>query len=382
MSGKFSAGAAIFFLSLITGVMQAQTVNATVCEIIKDPQSFNGKMVQVQGTVRAGLDQFILVGNDCGRGSSGIWLTYPEGTKGKAGAAVVLELQAASNFSGSVETPTRTAVTLDKNKDFKQFDTLLSTPYKNAGPCMGCVKYEVNATIVGRLDGTIASIQRDGTGKITQVSGFGHLNLYSARLVIQSVSSVAPVEIDYAKSTKNLSLSAYDDSSSGDAISVMKQASKNYGENSSVGAQIATAAEAYGKPREENGVLIGFTTNEYSPQSDGKSTSSSPDGVIYNCHFDASRLKGAFQAIALAYAGSLINDLRSKDVKVATETITILQSKALNVGLLTAIAMGMKTFVLPGGTVYWNSSWSQKDSVPMMQKAVTNYLADQEVLTR
>ena len=66
----------------------------------------------------------------------------------------MFRLQPAHNFAGTYTAPTRTPVTLDKSKDFKQFDSLLSqTHNKGAGMCLGCARYEVTATLVGRLDG-------------------------------------------------------------------------------------------------------------------------------------------------------------------------------------------------------------------------------------
>lgn len=179
--------------------LHAQAVDTTVCDILKNPQSFNGKTVRIKGTVAAGFDQFIVKGPDCGQQVDAIWLAYPEGTKSKSGAAAMLQLQPARNFGGTVTAPVRTPVSLDKNKDFKQFDSLLSTPYKGDATCLGCVKYEVNATLVGRLDGTVAGLKRDSAGKIVSISGFGNLNAYSARLVLESVSDVTAQEIDYSK---------------------------------------------------------------------------------------------------------------------------------------------------------------------------------------
>ncbi len=45
-----------------------------------------------------------------------------------------------------VESTNRVPVTLDKNKDFKDFDNYLSSPAKISGICLGCVKYSVSAT--------------------------------------------------------------------------------------------------------------------------------------------------------------------------------------------------------------------------------------------
>jgi len=71
----------------------------------------------------------------------------------------------------------RTPVELDKsNKDFKQFDSLLARPTRRA-EVPGCNRYEVTATLVGRLDAVAnAAIPYDKSGKIVGFGGFGHMN--------------------------------------------------------------------------------------------------------------------------------------------------------------------------------------------------------------
>ena len=75
--------------------------------VFKNPQSFNGKIVRIKGTVVAGFDQFVLKGRPSAAGTDkNIWLAYPEGTKAKAGPAAVVQVQPAHNFAGDV-TPLR-----------------------------------------------------------------------------------------------------------------------------------------------------------------------------------------------------------------------------------------------------------------------------------
>ena len=116
---------AIAFVCAFSCCMHAQVVNASVCEILKNPQSFNGKIVRVKGTISAGFDLFVVKGAECGQLINGIWLAYPEGTKAKSGPAAILQLQPARNFAGTVAAIERTPLQLDNNKDFKQFDSLL-----------------------------------------------------------------------------------------------------------------------------------------------------------------------------------------------------------------------------------------------------------------
>ena len=136
----------------------------------------------------------------CGFQVNAIWLSYPQGSKAKSGPLAIVTAQPAHYSTGTYKVPARTPVTLDKSKEFKQFDALLAQSIdKIGGMCMGCARYEVTATLVGRLDTVAdATLKRDA-GKIVGFGGFGNMNAYPARLVLQSVSNVTSKEIDYSK---------------------------------------------------------------------------------------------------------------------------------------------------------------------------------------
>ena len=143
----------IALFCLVAVSLHAQAVDSTVCDILKDPQSFNGKTVRIKGTVSSGFDELIIKAEDCRYSVSGIWLAYPEGTKAKnPGPVAILQLQPAGNFAGTIASTVPAPVSLDKSKDFKQFDSLLAASYKGNGMCLGCTKSEVSATLTGRLD--------------------------------------------------------------------------------------------------------------------------------------------------------------------------------------------------------------------------------------
>jgi hypothetical protein len=93
--------------------LHAQTVDTTVCDILKDPQSFNGKIVRIKETVSSGFDEFIIKPEDCKYHVDSIWLSFPEGTKAKSGPSAMLQLQPARNFNGTVTPVDRAPVTLD-----------------------------------------------------------------------------------------------------------------------------------------------------------------------------------------------------------------------------------------------------------------------------
>jgi hypothetical protein len=364
--------------------LHAQVVDTTVCEILKDPVSFNGKIVKIKGTVEAGFDQFVIKGADCGKKVNDIWLAYPEGTKAKSGAALVLELQPAKNFSGTAEAAEqRAAVTLDKSKDFKQFDSALSTPYKGDGLCIGCGRYTVTATLVGRLDGAKAGIQIDKKGKITAIAGFGNLNTYSARLVLQSVSDVSTQEIDYSKSAAATKGEVMPENNGSDPLAEGHKTAKVFGDGNPLGAKVERAAAAFGKPGEKNGVDISFGTgNQAIAKDEGKGDSDSPDGVLYNCKMNMDRLKGNALSVAIAYAGTAIADLREPEKAASYAGSYDFEYYAYQTAALGAIGNRLKTLTLPGGYLIWNKGWAPADMESSLESGIKGYLGGEELLKR
>jgi hypothetical protein len=373
----------IFILASSCGVY-AQAVDTTVCAILQNPQSFNGKIVRIQGTVEAGFDQFVVKGTDCGQLVNDIWLSYPEGTKAKAGPAVVVELQPAQNFAGTVAAVERTPVQLDKgSKDFKQFDSLLAAPYKGDGVCLGCQRSTVTATLVGRLDGATAGLQRDKAGKIVGISGFGNMNAYSARLVLQSVSDVAAHEIDYSKSAAITKGDALNDVPSTDPVADAHLSAKAFGPNNPMGDRVERAAAAFPQKGDKNGVLLSFgAANLAIAKDEAKSDVDSPDGVLYNVRLNMDRLKGVAPGIAIAYAGTVINDIRDPKAAATIMSTYDLEYYALQSTVLGATGNRLKTLTLPGGYIIWNRGWTLAEQAGSIDAGIKGFLGNEELLTR
>ena len=359
--------------------LHAQVVDTSVCDILKDPQSFNSKTVRIKGTVSSGFDEFIIKAEGCKYHIGGIWLAYPEGTKAKSGPVALLQLQPASNFAGTVASAERAPVTLDKNKDFKQFDSLLAAPYKGSGMCLGCTKSEVSATLTGRIDAVHPALRRDAAGKIIDISGFGNLNAYPVRLVLQSVSDAVPHEIDYSKVAAITKAETSSDSGGGDATAAVHGFAKVFGANSPLGEQVERAAAAFGKQGEDNGVNVGFSgMNEASARMEQKDAHASPDGVLYNCTFDSSRLKGNALALAIAHIGEHVADIR--DPKSSSETLYSLENRGWVTTALTAIGARQKTLTIPGGYIVWNAAWPPADINKLSSDALSEFLKNEALL--
>jgi hypothetical protein len=386
----------LVFTCIFSCGLHAQTTDATVCDILDKPLSFNGKIVRIKGTVAVGFDYFIIKGDTCNHRINGIWLSYPEGTKAKSGPAAIVQIQAASNFKGDVPASAQTAVTLDKSKDFKQFDSYLSTAPKVSGTCLGCIKYEVSATLVGRLDAIEnASLRRDKDGKIAGIGGYGNLNAYKARLVLESVSDVTPTEIDYSAVAEATKAEASSGDNGGPGGRTDQSSSTYYEPRSSMaklvkaaGAgssqdQLQRAADAYGKDKENNGVVIAKDpTGELLAKYDGKASVESPDGLLFICRFNSSRLSGETLTKAYLHLGAHIADVRTPSKGFENASLYEYEYRGWVASVLGTVMGQQKTMSAPGGYLFWNSTWPAAENNDDLNKALTEFLNRTALLKR
>lgn len=367
--------------------LYAQAVDTTVCDILNNPVTFNGKIVRIKGTVAASFDQFVIKGADCGINvNKNIWLSYPEGTKAKAGPAAMVQIQPARNFAGVVPAVQRTPVTLDKsNKDFKLFDSQLATPYKKGGMCLGCNKFLVSATLVGRLDAVEkAGVQRDKAGKIIGYGGFGHMNAYPARLVLESVSDVTSKEIDYSKTlaiTKDDTVPATEVA---DQFAAARKFVAGYAPGVPAGIQLKRAVDVFPKDGIHNtGVAIVFgAANTAAAKDEGKGALDSPDGLLFTCTFNPNRLEGDAESRAIIFIGENVANLRNPEPEDLSAGFYDLESHAWLITVVDGFANRQKTMTLPGGYLILNSAWPQDDINKNVSDAMDGFLANEELLHR
>jgi hypothetical protein len=391
--------------------MHAQVVDTTICNILKDPALFNGKMVRVKGMVHADFDQFIVKDQSCQSQINAIWVDYPEGTKGKAGPVALVQIQPAKNFAGTFQAVTRTPVQMDKSKDFKDFDSLLSTPHKQTRTCLGCNRYAVSATLEGRIDSVAsAKIRRDPAGKVIGIDGFGNLNAYPARIVLHSVSEVVPHELDFVKADEvvksqppeagegidNQTMTSVSNAAmSGlkiqakytpvfdpvQAIDQIRSAAAAFGPGSPIVLAIDRTTSAYGK--HESSISIGYgTANEVSPKQEVQATHDSQDGLIFNCTFNIGRLQGLALPAATVHIGEHIADVRSPQPDVTLPTLFDLEYQAWATTALNIISTQQRTLTISGGYVLWNEFWSQAERNKQLDTAISDFLRKEELMSR
>lgn len=378
-------GLAIFAFIAASGVY-GQAVDTKVCDVLKNPKAFDGKTVRIKGTVIAGFDEFVIFDGDCGQLVNSIWLSYPQGTKAKSGPLAMVTVQPAHNFTGTVP-PVRPAVTLAKDKAFKQFDSALSQQYtKGGGVCMGCMRYTVQATLEGRLDAVSEALLERGGGKITGVGGFGNFNGYPVRLVLESVTDVVPAEVDYSKSDaitkKDTSSPPAEQAGYFDVLVVAQKLSKAMGDNP-LGQQAQKDFAVFPKPKEQNGVVLGFgAMNEVGASDSAPAAMDSPDGVVYNCVINRDRLAQRLQPAAALHLAQHVMDLRSPPAGNENAPASILENNAWVVSTDASITAGAKYVTLPGAFVMWDPAWPESERIDNMSKAINDFLSNEAHLSR
>lgn len=356
----------------------AQALDTTVCDVLANPAAFNGKIVRIKGKVNQGFEVFSISGGACDQDVNAIWLSYPQGANAKAGpvAAITFRLSR-NNPAPAAAVPQRTPVKLDKNKDFKQFDSALSAQYSTkSGMCLGCGRNQVTATLTGRLDASeSAGIVRDKTGKVIGVQGFGNLNRYRARLVIQSVAEVEIRPVDFSVETSG-DPDRPSGSGAGDPISGLRDAIKNVPAGAAR-RRLEAAVDAYGKPGEDNGVIVGFgRSNEAADGEPAKAASDSPDGLVIVTEFEMDRLKDPDAlSTAISHMGAHIADVR--DVKKALDgsaTSFGLEWRAWQTTVWRIQLAGRRGLILPGGFTIWSATWAPAELSKRADGGVTDFL--------
>src|SRR5215468_7355642 len=131
----------LMFTSTLFGSVPQQPLRASVCEVKKSPASFDGKLVRIRAKVSSGFEVFGIGDptEDCGL----IWLSIP-GTGPDATTSVL------------ANTPkTRPALKIKTDRQFKRFEELVTAemhPRSRGKSCIACKRYEVTATLTGRVD--------------------------------------------------------------------------------------------------------------------------------------------------------------------------------------------------------------------------------------
>ena len=121
----------------IPSSLSAQIVDSTVCGILANPSFFDGKIVRIKGVVIAGFEEFAIKGSGCNQMVNGIWLAYPEGTKGKA----ALRLRASSFLPWTRPQSSKMRRPAASTKCMEPVTDWAAPQNVTRGPSVVCVEY-------------------------------------------------------------------------------------------------------------------------------------------------------------------------------------------------------------------------------------------------
>jgi hypothetical protein len=162
-----------------------EPIKTTICELVKLPDRFSGKMVSVGGRVLIGFEDFRLDTIHCDGSKIHVWLEYGSGPK----------RQPTTWCCGDMVP--RDPLRVVQNSDFTKFDRYLTAQSRTSGCDEGqCYLYEVTVILTGRFDAVETVTCPDGTSLCPKGGGFGHFGLSCSRIVIKSVSDVVAKPTD------------------------------------------------------------------------------------------------------------------------------------------------------------------------------------------
>ncbi|SRR6266851_3517961 len=197
---------------MASGIPHPEPTGTTICKILADPSTYDNKLVIVHGYVEVSSEYSILVSENCSE--HGIWLALADGSALPGLTATVNSrtLPAAQNRQPKI-TP-RIAVRLVRDSGFQRFERYLEASAKGESCATApppsfppeCTIYRVSAKFVGRIDSIKKDIRaakaRQATRGAADGGGFGHMGMFDAQLVVQSVQDVVAVDKSKIRSSQ------------------------------------------------------------------------------------------------------------------------------------------------------------------------------------
>jgi hypothetical protein len=156
--------------------MAPEPIKTTVCEVVRTPALFNGKIITLRSPIQIAFEDFGLSVSECAEKKIDyVWLEYGKGPK----------RQPTIWCCGDMVP--RDSLVLKQDREFRRFHHYI-TATKKAKGCYDCYLYHVTATLTGRFD----AVERE----LGALCGFGHLGTACGHLVISAVSDVVAEATD------------------------------------------------------------------------------------------------------------------------------------------------------------------------------------------
>ena len=178
-------------------------LEATICKILGDPSAYNNRLVKVRGWVSASSEYSLLVDEDCD--TDPLWLAFADGSAPLQLEAIVKGTGTAGGRDSKEQQIAPIHVHLIRDANYMQLMHYLALSAKGKAcadeppPAFppDCTTYRVAATFTGRVDGVSNQVReahrkRSSADQI-EGKGFGHMGMFDAQIVGQSVENVGAV---------------------------------------------------------------------------------------------------------------------------------------------------------------------------------------------
>lgn len=199
----------LFFALLITfrqetpKVATPKALETTVCQIMRDPSSFNNKLVKLRGYVSVSFEYSMLRAEGC---DEVLWFALADGS-GPPGLVATVNGAGRPGSKDSKGTPIKPiSIKLLRDLNFDKFEHYMSIQAE-AKPCFNplsepspvdCDVERVTATFTGRIDSVSKQIHAAHLKRPANASpdsrGFGQMGVFDAQFVLQSVADVSAVD--------------------------------------------------------------------------------------------------------------------------------------------------------------------------------------------
>ena len=182
----------------------SEPIKTTLCELLKEPERFNGKMVQVRAKVVSSFEIGGLMDSSCSAFLTQTGDGFPA-LSGRTGEYAFFrsfeELKHPNRLNWKpIHLPP--LIRTVEDEAYRETERLVLQKFRrtNGSICFECPLFELTVTVVGRFDHLEqqqVAIRENRKDKPTPHSaGFGHLNAFLSRLVWQLVSDVVATPID------------------------------------------------------------------------------------------------------------------------------------------------------------------------------------------
>jgi hypothetical protein len=178
-------------------------LEATVCKILDDPSAYNNRLVKVRGYVNASSEYSLLVEERCD--TNPIWFAFADGSVAPQLVATVNGTGTAGGNSKGRQIPPM-PLHLIRDANYTALMHYLAISAKGEACADGpppplppdCTTYRVSATFTGRVDGVSKQVheahRKRSSGDQIDGRGFGHMGMFDAQIVVQSVENVIAVD--------------------------------------------------------------------------------------------------------------------------------------------------------------------------------------------